>query len=1066
MNTNIANKISIYKSPNLENLDNNVDKFINDILLDTGASIHIFNQKHLFSKFDENFDPDIAFLEMADGSKTSNIIKGRGTAKIPIKDKNGHNRLIKLENSLYVPQFKKNIISVNLAIKSGFCFNFNDIANETMICPKGNIFKIKNRKHLYFLCNAEINSVVSKSLHIWHQWLGHPNFKDLSQQPKVSNNMKISDTKIPDQCEVCIQSKMCREISKQPDVRGAKPFEKIHIDLNGPIKTDNILNAHYIFGAICDHSQFLHVYIMKSKSDAAMVLEIFLAKIKPFGETHTIRTDFGTEFTSSNFNDILLKRGINHEHSAPYSAWQMGHIERAWRSLFNCTRALLYESKCPKILWPYAVKYAAFLRNRTFNSRLSCTPLEVATGRKPDMSTIFLFGSKCYAFEQFKTKLDPRAKPGVFIGYDNSSKSKLVFDPISHEVKKCLNVKCLNFPFYNENKSSDSDKSTNDNEINKDQENESEINVRTPQVQDDTNLPLHYNLRNRPNISYAENYCNQNYDIVKQNDPLANSLKDVLDNDLNDYFLDDIHLHHCFHINVTTIYLPNTYNQAMQSKEWHKWKEAMDKEMKSLLENNTWELVPIPLDKPVIGGRWVFQLKPDPIQEALFKARYCAQGYTQRLGLNFVDTYAPTAKTTSIRFVSDISIQESLLTHHADVNNAYLNADIDYDDIYIQQPQGYVQDPSYCCKLNKAIYGLKQAAFRWHETVKTFMFSQNLTQCIMDPCVFIRRTETSTLIILIWVDDLIIAASDDRTMKEFKDNFGRSFKIKDLGELRWFLGINFQRTKDKMSLDQSLYVKNILTRFEANDAIPCSTPCEPGIYDLLKEPSEPLENPTVYRALIGSLIYLMTATRPDLAFIITLLSRFMQTPTKMHLKLGRRVLRYLKATVNHKLTYVKSKNKISIVGHSDSDWAGDSDCQSVSGYVFKLTEESALVSWRSGKQSLIAASSCESEYIALFHAASEGLFLRQLLAEFTNEPPKTVHIFGDNMSALKLSDHQANHKKSRHINIKFHFIRKYVEKKFIKLAYIPSRLNMADMCTKPIKAPNMHNFDSIRGKLD
>ena len=166
---------------------------------------------------------------------------------------------------------------------------------------------------------------------------------------------------------------------------------------------------------------------------------------------------------------------------------------------------------------------------------------------------------------------------------------------------------------------------------------------------------------------------------------------------------------------------------------------------------------------------------------------------------------------------------------------------------------------------------------------------------------------------------MIIAASDETTMKEFKDNFGSSFKIKDLGPLRYFLGINFQLGKDRISLDQSLYVKTILNKFEANDAVPCSIPCEPGVYELLREPSQPLENPTAYRELIGSLIYLMTATRPDLAFIVTLLSRFMQKPTRMHLKIGRRVLRYLKATVNYKLTYVKSKDKLSIVWHSDSD---------------------------------------------------------------------------------------------------------------------------------------------------
>lgn len=317
-----------------------------------------------------------------------------------------------------------------------------------------------------------------------------------------------------------------------------------------------------------------------------------------------------------------------------------------------------------------------------------------------------------------------------------------------------------------------------------------------------------------------------------------------------------------------------------------------------------------------------------------------------------------------------------------------------------------------------------------------------------------------------WVDDLIIAASDENTLNVFKCKFGNTFKIKDLGPLHWFLGIQFHITKDSISLDQSLYVKSILNKFDTDNAEPSSIPREPGIYELLREPSEKLENPTIYREIVGSLIYLMTATRPDLAFTVTLLSRFMQSPTKMHLKIGRRVLRYLKATVNHKLTYVKSQENLAIVGHSDSDWASDNDYQSISGYIFKLNNSSALISWRSGKQSLIAASSCEAEYIALFHATSEALFLRQLIAEIKNEEPQTVNLFGDNMGSLKLAKHQAYHKKSRHINIKFHFIRKYVENKSIKLSYIPSKINMADMCTKPVKSPNIRNFASIRGKPD
>ena len=204
----------------------------------------------------------------------------------------------------------------------------------------------------------------------------------------------------------------------------------------------------------------------------------------------------------------------------------------------------------------------------------------------------------------------------------------------------------------------------------------------------------------------------------------------------------------------------------------------------------------------------MFSIKIDSSYNIIYKARFVVQGCNQRPGINFSDTYAPTPTMTSIRILMNIAIQEQLLCHHCDVNNAFLNADIDYD-VYVRQPEGFTQDPSYSCKLNKSLYGLKQAANRWHATIVDFMLTQGLQQSIIDPCVFIRRQESTTLIILIWVDDLIIAASDEYTLNNFKSNFGKSFSMKDLGQLRWFLGIQFNITNNYISLNQSFYIQSV-----------------------------------------------------------------------------------------------------------------------------------------------------------------------------------------------------------------------------------------------------------------
>ena len=1044
-----------------------------DVLLDSGASVHIICDHNLFCKLDSK-DNNISFLEMADGSKTSNVIEGTGVAKIPVQDITGNKIFLTFNDALYVPSFSKNIVSINLAIKAGYKFNLNDIGHECMVSSKGEIVKINSRNNLYFLNHLSFKKTITRPIEEWHKLLGHPNYVDLNKLPAVSINMQFSKDKVPLNCETCLKAKFNREIGKSNDERGSRPFEIVHMDLSGPINKDNLLGTSYVLGIVCDYSQFLLVYNIASKSDSYKALKLYLAHTAKYGKTVTCKTDFGGEFESDAFNEILLNNNINHEHSAPFCPWTNGRIERQWSTLWNVVRCLLFDSKVPDFLWPFAVKYACFLRNRSYVSRIKSTPLQLVTKTKPDMSKIWLFGSKCYYYNtDSKTKLDQRGMLGVFIGYDSSSSCKLIFDPETHVIKRKLIVKTLNVHFYADRPTSNLDYIPTFEDENEESQNENESSETMTNNQNSSenvnDNSVKYNLRERSKISYSENYCNLESENANNDghiDPLLMDNSNINDDiEINDYHLTDKDFYVCYNVNNTNIYLPNTYKQAMSSPNHEQWAAAMDKEYNSLIENDTWDLVPLPPGKEVIGGRWLFQLKPDPIEEVLFKARYVAQGFAQRMGLNYLDTYAPTAKFPSMRVISDISAQITLILHHCDVVTAYLNADIDFDELYVRQPPGKIKNPNLVCKLKKAIYGLKQAAFRWHATILEFMKSQKLEPTVSDPCVFIRKSESSILIILLWVDDLIIAASDQYTLNTFKSNFAKTFKIKDLGPLKYFLGIQFTICKESVSLDQSMYVKNLLSRFNAHDMKPCSIPCDPSIYDLLREPSELLENPTEYRELVGSYIYLMTATRPDLAYIVTLLSRFMQKPTKMHMQIARRVLRYLKATVTHKLNYVKSNEPSQIVGYSDSDWASDVDFQSISGYAFKLNENSGLISWRSGKQSLVAASSTEAEYIALFHATCEALFLRQLVAEIQCTAPQTVQIYGDNVGALKLAEHPVYHKKTRHINIKYHFIRKYVANKAIRITYIPSKLNLADMCTKPVKSPNIRNFESIRGKL-
>ena len=503
----------------------------------------------------------------------------------------------------------------------------------------------------------------------------------------------------------------------------------------------------------------------------------------------------------------------------------------------------------------------------------------------------------------------------------------------------------------------------------------------------------------------------------------------------------------------------------MKSPEKEYWIKAMDDEMKSLLANGTYKLVKRPHKCKPIGGRWVYSVKTDQFGNYKFKARFVAQGFKQILGLNYTNTFAPTPHMTTIRLFMNISIEFGLITHHMDVCNAYLNSKLPSEDkIFMTQPEGYVTDENLVCKLNKSLYGLKQSAFLWNKTLINFMQSQNLFQSMKDPCVFIRKTDKDTLYVLIWVDDIIISASSVDVMNIFKTNLSNRFKVKDLGPLKWFLGIQFDITDKCISMNQSLYVRTILSRFNMTDCTPRTLPCDPKVYTLLERDSDKLENPKKYQELIGSLIWLMTGTRPDIVFVTTLLSRFMQEPTTTHMAIALDVLRYLKYTIHYDLRFVRTGNKLQLFGFSDSDYSSDPlDRKSISGNCFKLTQRLGLITWRSCKQEFIAGSSCESEFIAMYESSKEAQFLRQILSEFTNKPPQTVKIYADNQGAISLAQHPAFHQRTKHIEVKYLSIRSHIEKQIIHLSWIPSRDNTADMFTKPLGGTKLKAFSNIRG---
>ena len=411
----------------------------NSLLVDTGATAHILNDKSKFLKFDEDFKPENHYIELADGSRACGVVSAKGRAKIILHDVEGVVHEVFLEGALYIPSYRQNIFSVQSAINKGSAINLAPNSAE-LSAPDGTKFALQKHRKLYYL-NSAISSSGAHTAETWHRILGHCNMNDVFKLEDVVEGMKITSKGKPE-CGTCVQGKMSQYQNREPDRRAAAPLQLVHSDLAGPITPVSREGHKYGMVFVDDFSGAFGVYFLKNKSDATRATEQFLADTAPYCSVKQLRSDNGGEYISEEFKSLLFKNHIKHETSAPYSLHQNGTAERAWRSIFDMTRCLLIDAELPKQFWTYAVMTSAHIRNRCYNPRIGKTPYECLTGIKPNLSNMHVFGSLCYAYVQNTTKLDPRAEKGIYVGYDRASHAFLVYCP---QVKTVTKVRCVKF---------------------------------------------------------------------------------------------------------------------------------------------------------------------------------------------------------------------------------------------------------------------------------------------------------------------------------------------------------------------------------------------------------------------------------------------------------------------------------------------------------------------------------------------------------------------------------------------------------------------------------------------
>ena len=533
-----------------------------------------------------------------------------------------------------------------------------------------------------------------------------------------------------------------------------------------------------------------------------------------------------------------------------------------------------------------------------------------------------------------------------------------------------------------------------------------------------------------------------------------------------DEFADVINESEIDHVamNVGQILEPANLEEASASNEAKQWKTAADAELKSLMDNETWELVEPPPGRKPIGCKWVFKTKygPDGMVER-FKGRLVTKGFAQKLGIDYEETFSPVAKFSSIRALLALAVQKGMHVHQMDVVTAFLNGRLE-EEVYMEQPEGYQQPgkEALVCKLKKSLYGLKQSPRCWNSEFKLFVESLGFQQSSADPCVFIKITDDGLLIVAGYVDDLIMIATVIAELLDLKMEFSTRFEMKDMGELHYCLGIGVIQDKDAgvIKLHQKQYIQRLLEKYRMSDANPVSTPADANV-KLVKEDgvSKPVDK-VFYQSIVGSLLYAAIATRPDIAQSVSAISKFCATPTEAHLTAAKRVLRYLKGTQDVSIVYKPTEEYI-LYGYSDANWAGDLDGRrSTTGNLFLVA--SGPVSWLSKKQATVALSTTEAEYIALSSATQEAVWLRRLLHDVGVKETGPTMIAEDNQGTIALTKNPVSHSRTKHIDMRHHYICEAVGENIIAVEYCPIKEMLADILTKPLPCIT---FENLREKM-
>jgi len=961
-------------------------------------------------------------------------------------------QIMELKDTLYVEGLAQNLFSTQKARRAGFVtlWELDKVrivhAASGVLVGTADYDSDTDEMALLHLTNRTAETAykarskfqVKQSLETWHRRMGHLNtdyIKLLADGKADSVLLEDPDNDFgTEDCDGCIAGKWKHQPGHQVSNRPCTELlEIVSGDLSG-IQAIPDVHGNQYFGIFVDRtSRFVQVDLYKEKTKELVFANFYRfvswAERQSGKKSKLFRSDGGGEFMNKLFKDFTTDHGIHHESTNPGSSWENGVSERTIGTIQDRIRCMIHASGLEPNLWGFAALNAGYLQNRSPNGSLGFrTPYEVWYGRKPDLSHIRVFGSPAYAYvgkEPQQGKLDPKCRVGIFVGYPSNKKGYILWD--NHKKEEFVKAQCI-------------------------------ISERFEEVVQPTTVGRRKRRKRSKPADALLLPSDPAVDTSAPIEPMDEDVAYALDNEeMVTGGAEPTILRRSARITANAATAkqqgePKGYAAAIS--QGTRWIPAMDAEVASLIENKVFEFATLPSGRKAIKPLWVYKEKTDAEGNVCrLKARCVARGFTMQHGVDYFETYSPVMQKSSLRFLVSFAAMNDLEAHGMDIVTAFLYGIMD-DEVYMEVPPHYPVpkgNEGLVLRLKKGLYGTPQAGRLWYKRLHDRLQEMGFVKNPYDHAIYIRKDKTGFAAIGVYVDDILIICSKDN-MISIKGQLAAEFKCTDQGPISFILGIRFERNlaEKTINLDQTAYIEKLFEQYNLQGTIPARTPMDAAFRLVAFNESDAVSEYSDYRSLLGALLYISTATRPDIAFAVGFLARFQNKVNANHWEALVRILRYLYTTRSQKL--VLGGTDSSLCGFVDSDWANDLwSRKSVTGYVILF---GGPIHWCSKQQPITAGSSTEAEYLAAGEACKNLICIAQFARNFGIQIEAAV-LKGDNVSAIKMAEAERNTSRVKHIDVRYHLIRELIAEKKISFQWVSGKQNYADELTKAL-VPHLH----------